>query len=344
MLARRLVHRLGEGERETLDLPRVSPEVVAYCKARPGWEAARREAAAILVEPYRKRIAENSLLLVAGEQGIGSSTDKPWRLERAELRQVNLRGARLAGAWLERADLEGSALAGADLRGARLEGAVLDGADLGGADVRGAAMKSAKARGAILDGTRFEGADLREVGFEGSSAFAEAPVLRGARLEGACIRGTAWRAPTRGVELCELVGAEDARWCGSERIEQAGEDREVSLIELALHRDTVTDVAFSPDGMAVGHGCDDHPVRIWEARTGRLLQALPGNTKSIHFWGLGRRMGTGCSRDPMNPTGRWGEGKPGRMAAKPSRELWSPILLVALDGGTGNALPPGLQE
>src|SRR6185503_6718022 len=41
MLARRTVRRIVQGERAPLDLPRFSPEVITYCKARPGWEVAR---------------------------------------------------------------------------------------------------------------------------------------------------------------------------------------------------------------------------------------------------------------------------------------------------------------
>jgi WD40 repeat protein len=279
MLARRAVGRLGEGEREVLDLPRFSPEVIAYCKGRPGWGTARQEAAELLVDPYRARVSENALLLLASEQGFRSTAERPWRLEDADLKHLNLRGARLAGAWFTRANLFRTVLARADLRGARLEGAVLDGAaDLGWADLRGAEMKGATARAAILDGTRFEGADLREVGFEGSSAFAEAPVLRGARLEGACITGTAWRAPAPGAELCGLVGVAEARWRGRQPIEQAEEGQAASRVEPAWHRGRVNGVAFSPDGTRIATVCQDYTGQIWEARTGRLLQTLQGHT------------------------------------------------------------------
>src|SRR6185437_270734 len=233
------------------------------------------------VEGYRARVSENALLLIAGEQGFGSTVERPWRLEGARLSQAKLRGAKLAGAWLAGADLEGAALAEADLRGARLEGAVLDGADLGRADLREVVMKGATARGATLDGARFDGADLCEVGFEGSSAFGEAPVLAGARLEGAGVTGTAWRAPLQGVELRELAMVEEARWRGEEAAGPAHEPVNATRLEPAWHQGNVNGVAFSPDGTRLATACDDRMLRIWEARTGRLLLTLRGHAHKI---------------------------------------------------------------
>jgi WD40 repeat protein len=297
-LARNAVRRLGEKDRRALDVPRFSPEVLAYCKGRPGWGAAREEAAAILVEPYRARMSENALLLVAGEQGFGSSAERPWRLEGAALSQVSLRAARLAAVGLTGADLTGADLENADLRGARLERARLDGANLTRADVREAAIQRATARGSCLDGTRFEEAELREVGFEGSSAFDEAPVLRGARLEGACVVGTAWRAPAPGVELCGLVGVSEAQWHRGEVLELADGALETTHVEPAWHEGRVNGVAFSPDGTRTSTACDDHRVRLWEARTGRLLLTLEGHTNGVSSvaWSAdGERLATGSS-------------------------------------------------
>ena len=282
MLARRTTRDLAASGRGALDLPRFSPEVTGYCKARPGWEAARREATAILLKPYQKRISENALLLVAGEEGVASSVERPWRLEGAELQQVSLRAAQLAGARMKNADLTGAALAGADLRGAQLDGAVLDGADLGRADLGETSMIGATARQAILDGTRFEDADLRKAGLEGSLAFSEAPVLRGAQLEGACIAGAVWREPARGVELCGLVGIEEARWRSDKPVGLAGEGLIASRLEPAWHRGDVNGVAFSPDGDKLATACSDRMIQVWDARTGRLLQTLNGHAKRVN--------------------------------------------------------------
>jgi len=292
MVARGAERRLGEGDPTALDLPHFSPEVIAYCKTRPGWEATRTQAAAILVGPYRKRISENALLLVVGEDGLASSVKSPWQLEEAELQRVSLRGARLAGA--------------------RLTGARLDGADLGQADLCFAELQGATARGAILDGTRFESADLRNAGLEGSSAFAEAPVLRGAQLEGARITGAAWRAPAPGPELHGLIDVEQARWRSGEAAGLAGGDQEGSRVEIAQHRGFLTGMAVSPDGSKLATAGEDRVVRIWEARTIRLLLKLQGHTAgvtSVTWTADGERLTTGSHDE----TARVWEARTGRL-------------------------------
>ena len=63
-------------------------------------------------------------------------------------------------------------------------------------------------------------------------------------------------------------------------------------VELRGHRDRVTSVAFSADGTRLVTASRDHDARIWDARTGRLLQLLTG-----HF---------GTVADArFSPDGRW---------------------------------------
>jgi hypothetical protein len=75
---------------------------------------------------------------------------------RAHLEGTVLRGARLAGAILDRACLAKAYLPGADLRAARLIEA-----DLHGADLRGACLAGAKLQKANLTGADLRGVDLR---------------------------------------------------------------------------------------------------------------------------------------------------------------------------------------
>ena len=86
-------------------------------------------------------------------------------LSGADLVGANLRGADLVGANLRRAYLRDADLVGADLRDADLVGANLRDADLRGADLRGANLRDADLRGANLGG-----ADL------GSASFARITV------------------------------------------------------------------------------------------------------------------------------------------------------------------------
>lgn len=48
------------------------------------------------------------------------------------------------------------------------------------------------------------------------------------------------------------------------------------LQTLEGHTDSVTSVAFSPNGKQVVSGSDDETVRLWDAATGALLQTLEG--------------------------------------------------------------------
>ncbi|NIA04593.1 MAG: hypothetical protein GWP11_01325 [Proteobacteria bacterium] len=73
-------------------------------------------------------------------------------LNRVDLSGADLRGANLAGARLYLAGLSG-----ADLRNANLQGAALGGADLAGADLRGANLTGAILAGAYLVGARMDG-------------------------------------------------------------------------------------------------------------------------------------------------------------------------------------------
>ena len=87
------------------------------------------------------------------------------RLDRADLHGYDLSGAdlrdaRLRKARLSEADLHGAVLAGADLRGASLRGALLRNADLSGAVLRHVSMSEADVTGAVLDGCELYGAGL----------------------------------------------------------------------------------------------------------------------------------------------------------------------------------------
>ena len=48
------------------------------------------------------------------------------------------------------------------------------------------------------------------------------------------------------------------------------------LMRLGGHKESITGVAFSPDGVLVATTCGDHMTRIWDARDGRALAVLPG--------------------------------------------------------------------
>lgn len=132
-------------------------------------------------------------LVLRGSVLADIRADAGTRLDRADLRECDARGAHLAGASLTEADLTRVPLARADLRGADLSGAHLAGADLEGArlegaNLAGASLLRADLAGAILTGADLEGADLRGACLVGAELW-KARVDR-ARLELADLRGT----------------------------------------------------------------------------------------------------------------------------------------------------------
>ncbi len=89
--------------------------------------------------------------------------NKEWRSARLE--RLDLTGAQLAGANLQQAHMEGCKLAGADLTDTRLRQTQLDQADLSNADLTGADLfeadlLKANLQGAILVGANLRGADI----------------------------------------------------------------------------------------------------------------------------------------------------------------------------------------
>ena len=101
-----------------------------------------------------------------------------------DLRQVNFRGAHMAGVQLKNCMLAGSDLQGADLRGANLTNSDLQGVSLCGADLSEA----------DLEGVLFMGADLRDCSMPRTRLAAAEfwrPGLPPARVAGLDLRGAA---------------------------------------------------------------------------------------------------------------------------------------------------------
>ena len=62
------------------------------------------------------------------------------------------------------------------------------------------------------------------------------------------------------------------------------------------HRGEVDSVAYSPDGKTLASGCKDTFLKLWDARTGKLLRTLTGHTgrvESLAFSPDGKTVATG---------------------------------------------------
>lgn len=58
-------------------------------------------------------------------------------------------------------------------------------------------------------------------------------------------------------------------------------DRSDSVSVLGEHRDTLTAVAFAPDGRILGSVCVDAQARVWDASTGTELAVLDATVMAL---------------------------------------------------------------
>jgi len=116
----------------------------------------------------------------------------------ADLRRVDLTGASLSGASLERAKLQGASLADARLQGANFLHANLQGASLARVQLQGASLTGAQVQGASFYGANLEGAYLVRANLQGAS-FSHVD-LEGASLVEAQLAGAS-------LEQVNLLGA-----------------------------------------------------------------------------------------------------------------------------------------
>lgn len=120
-------------------------------------------------------------------------------LEGAKLLAARMSGIFLDGANLSRADLTSAELHGATLKRANLEEAEMERVCLKGSSLREANLSVANLRNAALVRADLSGADLRKANLDGADlALAN---LRGARLAGSSLRGT-------NLSKADLTGAE----------------------------------------------------------------------------------------------------------------------------------------
>lgn len=295
LLAVDIASRLDKGRADALDLPHLTPEIIACLAQLQGWEDRKGALRALLSAPYQRRRSENALLALyfavrrvfREREALGEALDRELpanaMLGGAQLAGVDLAWVALRGADLTGADLSRARLSCADLRGARLDRAHaaharFDGAALDGARMQGANLFAASFVDASLAGVEWDGADL-----QGVIALHTSPPLMGASAPDDVgqvpravlsetlepIRGIAWSHDQRRLA------------CAGGRAVQIFDAMTGALCHiLAGHKDWVFAVAFSPDD-AVASASADGDVRLWDALTGALQHTLAGHERAV---------------------------------------------------------------
>jgi uncharacterized protein YjbI with pentapeptide repeats len=126
----------------------------------------------------------------------------------AKLEGVSFTGSELQSAFLHRALLQGASLNGAQLQGSSLDFAQLQGASLVNAQLQGVSLDFAQLQGASLDVAQLQGASLNYAQLQGASLFRAQ--LQGASLDDAQLQGVSlFYAQLQGVSLnrAQLQGA-----------------------------------------------------------------------------------------------------------------------------------------
>src|SRR5262249_10098556 len=103
----------------------------------------------------------------------------------------------------------------------------------------------------------------------------------------------------------------DGRWLAYAAIKGAGDrskdlvvwDIEKGAVKHALtgHQDSVTDLAFSPDGKTLASCSEDATVKLWDVETGEGSTLNPdwdGTLRSVAFSPDGKWLAAGCGAPP----------------------------------------------
>ena len=205
--------------------------------------------------------------LRAVERDMPLPTPRYVNLEGLDLQDWTLRGRE--GAPLQ---LKGANLKGALLNRCRLEHVQLSGADLTGAQSRQGLWLHVWAANARLAGLDAAGLQWRWGSLAGAS-FTGEPA---ARLHGLQLLGLDLTAAELPEDWQEQASAALCRGLESNPL-----TADTRLHENTGHRRSVYCAAWSPDGTRLATASYDHSVKLWDPRAGDCLATLSGHTSTV---------------------------------------------------------------
>ncbi|WP_044188257.1 TIR domain-containing protein, partial [Hyalangium minutum] len=284
-LATYLKRALEEGKLERWALEEVSWETVDFLGQLMEWERDPKKALSAM-----ESILGGDTLSAAGlafaywmralEQGYPAPTPA-----RVKLAGANLEGWRLKG----RSASQPLNLRGADLSSARLNRARLEYVELGNAQLTGVQARQAVFLSVSAPRVRAQGSDFRGLRWKRGS-------LVEADLQGAQLEGCQWI----GVSAAGATLPENWEHQASLIHERPSHPRREGsrLMVLQGHAGFVAACGWSPDGKRVVSGADDSTVKVWDAGSGECLLTLSGHAGFVTACGWspdGKRVVSGAS-------------------------------------------------
>ena len=291
-------------------------------------EESKKTIERILEEAYQPQISENALLLLLKWRELSpESSPLPQRfsLSNAQLPGFVFKSMIIQNSLFEHANLKGARFIDCDLSDASFVGANLSEArftnlianslqaeqtNLQGSTWEGVQAEAASFQGADLTSSRFLNSKLMRANLkEANLRFATFTLtdLSGSNLNSSLLDGAGFlkcnlketSASPEQFKDSILILPEDSAHLSSHQI------KDLLPRVLAGHRYAVTSVAISPEAGLIASSSNDNTIKLWELKTGMLLNTLKGHEDSVYSVAISPEAGLIASGSKDNTIKLW---------------------------------------